>query len=348
MSAYQPLGGKGNEYLFFRPPSQNIYVRRKKKGFPSLFASLGTSNVSLARIRRDEKIALWLGVKPTKKTLRKLTDEVFHEMIEQKAQIGKTSSINTLKYSWKRLQPDFGLLFIDEISSSTWESWVASQKRENPTLKMFSFHKVLNMVLNFAVRERYREGKPYLYLKDDQATVAEIFTDKELDQCIERAQMPFQLFLKLIRLTGIRPGELEKLPKDRINHDKKCLALKAEDSKINRAREIPLMDLYDDLVAWTLSNESRFIFPSPKDPSKPSNKDTFRRQWDSIRAELGISKRRYDIRHTAATKMATRGIPATMAAKILGHDIKTYFKTYLKPTAGDLEKEMKKLLGEES
>ena len=63
---------------------------------------------------------------------------------------------------------------------------------------------------------------------------------------------------------------------------------------------------------------SRYVFPSPKDPARPSTCDIT--LWYRARREAGIEDvRLHDLRHTVASQAVARGAALSTVARMLGH-----------------------------
>ena len=60
------------------------------------------------------------------------------------------------------------------------------------------------------------------------------------------------------------------------------------------------------------------VFPSVRDPSRPSSRDPW--LWYRVRQEAGIEDvRLHDLRHTVASQAAMNGVPLPVVARMLGH-----------------------------
>ncbi len=63
---------------------------------------------------------------------------------------------------------------------------------------------------------------------------------------------------------------------------------------------------------------SPFVFPSPRDPSRPRGVDL--PLWYSARREAGIEDvRLHDLRHTHASHAVMNGVPVPVVSRLLGH-----------------------------
>ena len=66
--------------------------------------------------------------------------------------------------------------------------------------------------------------------------------------------------------------------------------------------------------------------PTPSDPSKHITDITT--AWDALRKRAGVQCRLHDLRHTAATKMAERGVPESNMLALMGHMSRAMMERY--------------------
>ena len=92
-------------------------------------------------------------------------------------------------------------------------------------------------------------------------------------------------------------------------------AIALEDGKTG-PRTVPLNSRARRILDSRERGESPFVFPSPRDPSRPLNGDL--RLWNRVRREAGIEDVRiHDLRHTHASHAVMNGVP--VVSRLLGH-----------------------------
>ena len=63
---------------------------------------------------------------------------------------------------------------------------------------------------------------------------------------------------------------------------------------------------------------SPFVFPSPRDNSRPRTSDLT--LWDTVRREAGIEDvRLHSLRHHVASHAVMNGVPVPVVSRLLGH-----------------------------
>ena len=120
--------------------------------------------------------------------------------------------------------------------------------------------------------------------------------------------------IRLLLLTGCRKSEIVRLRREEIKGDRLELA----DSKTGPRTvwlNAPAMKIIERLMA---EGGSRWVFPSPKDPSR--HRHVGLPLWYRVRNEAGIKDvRLHDLRHTVASQAVLNGVPLTVTARLLGH-----------------------------
>ena len=90
-----------------------------------------------------------------------------------------------------------------------------------------------------------------------------------------------------------------------------------EDSKTG-PRRVPLNSQARHILGRQPRGESPFVFPSPRDPSRPRDPDL--RLWYRVRREAGIEDcRLHDLRHSHASHAVMNGVPVPVVSRLLGH-----------------------------
>ncbi|EJG1645164.1 site-specific integrase [Vibrio parahaemolyticus] len=133
------------------------------------------------------------------------------------------------------------------------------------------------------------------------------------------AHIPYLDILDISLLTAMRLGEITKIEWKDFDPKKKTLLIrnrKAPSGKEGNNSLIPLIgDAVDIIARQPKSNEKpkqHLIFPY--------NPRSISAGWQRVRAELGLSNIRYhDLRREAASRLAEKGVPINIVAKITGH-----------------------------
>ena len=183
---------------------------------------------------------------------------------------------------------------------------------------------VLRNMLNYAFREGWILRNPFtsgppLIQKAHEKKRERILTEEEeeflLAACIGR-----RTHLKPIVIcaldTGMRRGEIITLSWQDIDFDGRLINIKAYHTKTEQERTLGMTErLYDQLKALYTASSTK-----PDDPvfGIASN---VKRSFGSACKAAGIEGLRFhDLRHTFATRLIERGVPAEIVSKLLGHN----------------------------
>jgi integrase len=121
--------------------------------------------------------------------------------------------------------------------------------------------------------------------------------------------------------TGMRRGELFDLLWNDIDLDSARVTIRAEISKSNRTRHIPLSPIaLNTLKEWkaqyeNLNSQDRIFMNS-----KGDRFDNINKAWRTILKDSNISEFRWhDMRHDFASKLVMRGVPLNTVRELCGH-----------------------------
>ena len=83
-------------------------------------------------------------------------------------------------------------------------------------------------------------------------------------------------------------------------------------------RTVPLNSRARNVLDRQPRGNSPFVFPSPRDPSRPRGPHLG--LWYRVRREAGIEDvRLHDLRHTHASHAVMNGVPVPVVSRLLGH-----------------------------
>ena len=119
--------------------------------------------------------------------------------------------------------------------------------------------------------------------------------------------------IRLLLLTGCRKGEIVQLRWSEVDDGRLIL----QESKTGR-RTVPLSTKARAVLERQPRGTSPFVFPSPRDPSRPRSRNLA--LWYRVRHEAGIEEvRLHDLRHTVASHAVMNGVPVPVVSRLLGH-----------------------------
>ena len=250
-------------------------------------------------------------------------------------------------YQWKksiiedRLIPAFGEKFLDQISPLMIEQYREKRMQDQglgkinskpTTLKPATMNRslaLLKTMFSFAVREGWIAKNPVslvTFAKENN------IRDRVLEpEEFERLQTESAPHLQAINLcayqTGMRSGEILGLTWDRVDFKGGVIHLRAEDTKTDDARMVPmtleLTALLKNLYKVRYLNEDHVFLVQAR--SIGSVKTAFKAACR--RANIKGFKF-HDFRHTAVTNMRRAGIDHLTIMRITGHKTMEVFKRY--------------------
>jgi len=200
---------------------------------------------------------------------------------------------------------------------------------------------VLVRMFNFAAERGILEHSPLAGMrKKAEQTRQRVLTDEEikllwaaldLDNMTMDIYRVSKLALKMILLTGQRPGEVCGMTWDEIDNEG-FWNIPAERRKGKVAQRVPLTGMALEIIeqARTYSRENRFVFTSSHIDNGPMTSHALSkailRHWQ----ELGFSEKwtPHDLRRTLRTRLAEIGIDDVVAERVLGHKLQGIMAVY--------------------
>ncbi len=200
----------------------------------------------------------------------------------------------------------------------------------------------LKRLFNIAIRDgkiRKNPVKGVKFLQENQRD--RVLNHQEYKKLISVAKEHIVPIIKVGYWTGMRKGEILNLKWTQVDLKAKRIYLRAEDTKTNQAREIPLSEelvrVFENLQ-YNYNKNHVFTY-------KGKDLKSFRRAWASACSLAGISDFTFhDLRHTAATNFRKAGVRVEKVMRILGHKSVAAFLRYQNVGSDELDKAMEKLI----
>ncbi len=241
------------------------------------------------------------------------------------------------------LLPEFGGLRLDRITPMMVHRWFDSYSKAAPGGANHSLQ-TLRYIFNHAVACGHVASNPARRIKlNPRRKITRFLSREELyrlhavldrrEQSLEtRASHLRQIdIIRLLLLTGCRKNEIICLRRDEVIGNQ----LRLGDSKTG-PRTVFLSSEARSILERRLDGNRKFLFPSPKDGSKPICDEL--PLWYRVREEAGLDDvRLHDLRHTYASQAIMQGTPLPVVARLLGHSQSTMTLRYAH--TGDRETE---------
>jgi integrase len=329
------------------------YVRKtfRRHRIPDLFESLLVTEKECGKVKAkamaEDKVqqhqALYLGDQAvsSKRFESKTAGEVIDEILATLTPTMRRRTRTNHEYYLGILKKRFGHLPIARITEPLFQEWIIELRRRGERRTFFDFAKFLNLVFSYAERQRYVSHAVKLENPDGKyVQKGRMFTREELtrlyDVMGEDLRDQFVLANDMMRLR-----EVLYLTWERVDLSTGIITLRAEDvktgSKTGKGRSFKISSR---ALARLIARRSRqkgtspYVFPSPKDPSRPQHQNS--KAWAAAKKAAGIRGRArwHDIRHTALTNALLVAKCSPMdVAEYAGVAIQTIQRVYLHSTA---------------
>lgn len=144
---------------------------------------------------------------------------------------------------------------------------------------------------------------------------------------------PVRIAIKVLALTLTRRAEVAGMARAELDLAQGVWTIPADRSKNGRAHLVPLGKLATDLIKRAIEiaddgreTKSPYVFPSPRDLSKPIGAGAISHALRDIKLALGASDlRAHDLRRTGATLLASEriGVSPFLIGRLLNHTTET-------------------------
>ena len=309
-----------------RPGGGKSYVWLQRSGGRSKRISLGLVSLRTVAEARRDCLARQVAHEPDKESKPKRRAPLFREFVEgewkdahfERYKPSTITGVRSLLAS--QLLPEFGSIPLDRIAPARVRRWFEAYSRTAPVNANRGLD-LLRQIMNFAIARGHTDANPAAGIVPNRRPKLTRFLSREeiarlhrvLDGQAGRGNRQQAEVIRLLLLTGCRRGEIVRLRWSEVQGDMLMLA----DSKTG-PRKVPLNSQARCILERQPRGESPFVFPSPRDPSRPRHHDF--KLWYRVRKEASIEDvRLHDLRHTVASHAVMNGVPVPVVSRLLGH-----------------------------
>lgn len=322
----------------------------KRQVIPDIYEGLGKEPIGI-----EEEVKTW--------TLQDFADEFFEL---QKTQIrAHTLERNIMHYN-NHIAPYFSKRELQSIAPLEIEKWQNQLLQKYKHLTVQKFRSILFSIYDKALHndlvlknplEKVTAPKVQL---NRPTTAINPFTETELAKIIENANGYMKNFIQFMVATGMRPGEIVALKWSDINFERKKINVERTRIRSKQPKEIKdgstktdssdrgidMLTLAEEalLRQKELTGKYEYIFINQS--KKPFYAhDIVGVNFDKILKKSGVEDRPlYNLRHTFASQLISKGADITWVSKMLGHkDVSITLKIYTKFIQEDDETRLKKI-----
>lgn len=198
----------------------------------------------------------------------------------------------------------------------------------------------LTRMFNFAAERGIIEDTPCSRIRKVKETPRDrVLTNAEIKllwECFDIENKKIDIFrvvklaLKMILVTGQRPGEVSAMRYDEIENG--FWVIPPEKTKNGQGNRVYLSPLALEIIeqARVISGDDGYIFTSSHKPGEPVLRSALGRAVIRHWKEMGFARpwTPHDLRRTLRTKMAEIGIQDVIAERILGHKLQGMLGVY--------------------
>lgn len=161
----------------------------------------------------------------------------------------------------------------------------------------------------------------------DKYTEDKLLTEEDIERMLRKAEtLREKAILMLLFETGARPHEILKLKWKSITYEGNHGLVQIYSEKTHESRTVPIKESIIHLKRWNQEflfpdvRQSDYVFPAPRDRTKPMNDTTLWYLLKRLARKTGIQKDVYAylFRHVRARELYEE-LPEQLAKKLLGH-----------------------------
>ena len=329
----------GTSVFYFR--SRTLDGKRKTLRigeFPAI-------NIELAReIANSYKKMIAQGLDPALERRKMLTRPTFRDFAERVYLVEKRDkkSIVDDRRKLNQMYGVFGDKILAEITRKELKQYLDTVKKRSSNANFNRWRALLHCFMNMAgthgvIEQNHVASIPKLPETGKYGRALSAEEQKRLVKALQESkQKASALAILLLMATGMRKMECLSLKKGDLDLCSKIITLRAENTKGNVARIIPLSLASVDIVTEVTKisqSQSPFLFPGRKGGHIKSVRKTF----EAAKAAAGVVDfRLHDTRHNFCTKLAEANVPRQVIKQLSGHCSSAMLERYIHSTKQDL------------
>ena len=259
----------------------------------------------------------------------------------------------------KHINPSFGHKKLVDIDIEELDKWQIKLLQKYKHLTVQKFRSILFSILTQAVRYKRIQENPLTFVKAPKLNNKlnkdiNPFTMTELVKISSIAEGYMKNFIFLMASTGMRPGEIVALYWKDIDFKRKTVRVQntvvrgsegdvKTDSSNRYVDMLPQAELYLQ-KQFELTGHQEYVFLSSFHKQFYSH-DIIGVNFKKILTKSGVEVRKlYNLRHTFASQMISKGADIVWVSKMLGHkDVSITLKKYTKFIQEDDDMRFKKI-----
>lgn len=343
---YSTSGKRQRGSTKLKATAENLKII-KKQVIPDIYVGIGKEPIS-----REKEIKNW-----------RLEDFAIEFFELKKNKIREHTYYKNILHYNKHIAPYFGKKELENITPLEIEHWQNELMKKYKSSTIIKLRTIFSEILEKAKNNDLIDRNPFEKIKAPRnRNTSEInpFTEKELNQIITNTNGYMKNFIQLMVSTGMRPGEIVALKWSDIDFERKKIdiertrirSLKKGEIKDGEVKTVSSERGADMLVVAEeallrqkkLTSQYEYIFVNQlKRPFYTH--DNIAVNFNKILKKNEIKVRPlYNLRHTFASQLISKGADITWVSKMLGHkDITITLRIYTKFIKEDDDVRFKKI-----
>jgi integrase len=305
---YEKVKGSGQFYIRWADASGKM--RKEKAG------TLAVARKLLVKRKNESQIERKL---PSLTRRRVRFSELTADMLEHSKRNNRPYTVYNNELRVKRLLPDFGERFADDIRPQEIERWLSAHTATPATNNRY--HATLSLIFRLAVQNRKIDNNPLASIKkrredNKRLRFLTIGEESKIRGYIQANWPHHWSAVELALNTGMRQGEQFNLRWQDADLERRIITLQT--TKNGKPRHIPLNDAAIAALqaAHSLANQQPWVFLN-----RYGEQHTSPRTWfDKTIKELKLTGVTWHtLRHTFASRLAMAGVPLIAIKELMGH-----------------------------
>jgi integrase len=313
------------------PQRVYYFVGTPSRGSGSVQRTLKTKSFKAAQQNKRTLLVELRGLDP--RASNALFSEVAQEVLQTQSRKAPATSENA-KIHIKYLNEYFGDEKVSKIDEKSWESYVAHQmaKKANRLFEHERRHFI--MIMRRAHDLGYTRRVIRIKKIKSRLQKGKVLSDDEIAKLLKNAAPALYAQIIMGVTMGLRRSEILFLTWDRVDLDRRVITLRAQDTKIRKARDVPISaQVYEILYAILDKSESGPVFPSRYDSSEVTKNN--KTAWMLCKARAGVKCRFHDLRHTFLTRAFKKNVNPALICDYAGLSMQIAQRVYLHFTNDD-------------